>query len=139
MVSIVVQRGSGTNIVILVDCPHSSLALSLSDDLASVFDNDLVRLERAVAADTIPPVRRLDDLDTNVVLAASFSPLFELVEVAVAALSSYSAVTVVAFVEHETILTIVITACLLCAQAFRQFQALVCPPYTSSFSDKDVY
>ena len=63
-----------TNLVVLVLLVHSSIALLLGDDLARVLENDLMRLERAVAAHTIPTVCRLDHIDANVVLAPCLVP-----------------------------------------------------------------
>lgn len=77
-----------THIVILVNCSHSSFALSLSDDLSRVFHDDLVRFESPIAADAITAVFCLDNLDTYIVFASSLGSLLEFFEAAVSALGT---------------------------------------------------
>lgn len=128
-----------TNLVVLVGRPHPPLTLNLRDDLACVFDNDLVGLEGAVATDAISAIRSLDDLHADVVFSTGFGPVLQLVEAAVAALGTQSAVAVVALVEHVAVLAILVTACVFGAHASGQFQRLVCLPKTSGVANKDIW
>jgi hypothetical protein len=114
-------------------------AVRLGDDLAGVFDNDLVRFERPVAADSIPAIHRFDDLDTNVVLAACLRAMLELLKIAIPTVRSQSAIAVVAFVEHVPVLTIFVATCILRAHASRELRMLVRLPEAGCLANKDIY
>lgn len=100
-------------LVILVDFIHSSFAFLFGDDLACVFHDDLVRLEAAIAADAIAAVRRLDNLDTDAIFSALGSPGRQVGKGTVCAFGLANvAICVVAFVEHDSVLTRLGTAIL---------------------------
>lgn len=123
----------------LIDRPHSFLTLRLGDNLTRVLHNNLVGLKGAVAPNTVPTIRRLDDFHADVVLASSLGPLLELLETAVTALLTHSAITFITLVEHVAVLTLLVAARFWRAHALGQFTVLVCPPYTGRLSHKDVY
>ncbi len=101
----------GTNIVLLVDGVHPLIALLLRDNLPGIFGDDLVRLEGAVASDAIPAVGSLDDFDPDIILAAGFPSASQFGEASICAvLFTDAAIGVVAFVKHESVLTIVVTS-----------------------------
>ena len=102
-----------TYLVVFVHSVHSCLGLFLGDNLTSILDNDLVRLESTIASNAIPPVQRLDDLDADVVFPALLDSLSQAFEATVPALLfTKSAVAIVTLVEHESIHAITITSSL---------------------------
>lgn len=127
-----------THVVILVHSAHPPLTLRLCDDLSSILDNDLIRLECSIAADTITTVGSLDDLNADVILAARFRPLLELTEIAIPTFWTQSAITAVALVKHVTVLAVLITASLFLAHASGQLELLVCSPLFGSVTNKDI-
>jgi hypothetical protein len=110
----------------------------LRENLSGVLNDDLIGLEGAVAADAVATVLGLDDLNSNVVFASSLGPVFESFEVAVSTLWTQPTVSVVTFVEHVAILTVLITASILLAHASRQLEVLVRFPKTSGVTNKDI-
>lgn len=92
-------------LVLLVYSAHTFLALSLSNDLAGVLHNDLVRLKGAVTANAVSTIWGLDHLNTHVIFASGLSSLLELFEVPIATLRTYAANPVIAFIEHVAVLT----------------------------------
>lgn len=58
---------------ILVALVHAFVTLVLCDDLPSIFDNDLIRLERTVGPYAVATISCLHDLDANVVFASRFT------------------------------------------------------------------
>lgn len=101
-----------TNLVVLVDSPHPPFAFGLSQNLAGILHDDLVRLKGTVAAHSISTVWCFDNFDANVVFPSSLAALFELLEASVPAFASQPAIAVVAFVKHVAILTVLVTASL---------------------------
>lgn len=106
-----------THIIGLVYCPHPLLTLKLCDNLSSVLNNNLIGLKGAIAAHTIPTIRSLDHLHSDIVLATGLGSLLELVEAAVATVRPQPAVAIVTLVEHIAVLTVLITAIFLGAHA----------------------
>ncbi len=102
-----------------VDLIHSPVALFLCYNLTSIFHDDLVRLEAAVAADSVTAVRRLDNLDTDAILAALGSTSSQGRKGTVCAqVFAQVAVPLIALVEHDAVLAVVTTALVGRANAF---------------------
>lgn len=89
----------------------------MCDDFSGVFHNDLVWLKGSIAAHPISTIRCLDDLNSDVVLAASFRPVLEFVEVSVSTLWSKPAITTITLVKHVSILAVFVTASVLVTHA----------------------
>lgn len=60
---------------VLIALVHALVTLALCDDLAGVFDNDLVRLECTVGPYAVATISCLHDLNANVVFASRFASL----------------------------------------------------------------
>lgn len=73
-----------SDLAVLISIPHPILALILSNDLTSIFDDDLIWVKGPIAPHTIPAVQSLDNLDTNVILASGLAALSQTIEAAVA-------------------------------------------------------
>lgn len=55
------------DLVVFVYCIHAVIALILGDDLACIFNNNLVRLETPHGSYAVPAIRSFEYLNTNVV------------------------------------------------------------------------
>jgi hypothetical protein len=128
----------GTYLIVLVYRSHPLLALGLSYDFTSIFNDNLVGLECAIAADAVSAVGCLDDFHANIVFSPGLCPLLKLLKASVATVRAQSTVSIVTFVEHVPILTVLVASCLFCAHAFGQFHVLVGSPYTTRLSNKNI-
>lgn len=108
-----------TYVVVFVDLIHSSVALFFCDNLTSIFHDNLVRFEAAVAAHSVTTVRGLDNLDTDTILAAFGSTSGQGRKGTVCAkFFAQAAVALVTLVKHYTVLAIVTTTVLRRANTF---------------------
>lgn len=55
---------------ILIFLIHAAIALFFGDNLADVFHDNLVGFERSVCSNAITSILRLEDLDSNTILAS---------------------------------------------------------------------
>jgi hypothetical protein len=100
-----------TYLIILVLFVHPALTFRFRDDLARVLHDNLVGFETAVAADAVAAVTRLDNLHTDTVPAALLGALLQVLKRAVLAMVlAEVAVCVIALVQHDAILTVLIAA-----------------------------
>jgi len=105
-------------IVVFVIFIHAAITLILSNDFSGIFNNNLVRIEAAIASDAIPSISSLDDLDTDSVRAANFTSFLQFSESAIGACcSSCATVGVITLIEHDSILTIFVASILWSAHA----------------------
>ena len=125
-------------LVFLINRSHSFLTFRLRDDFPSVLHDDLVGFECAVAANTVSTVQCFDHLDPDVVLASGLGPLLDLIEASITTIGSQAAITVIAFVEHVAVLTIIITARFRDAHTFRELRVFVRPPYAPRLADEHI-
>lgn len=129
---------ASSHLIVLVNRPHSTFALLLSNDLAGVLHNDLVRLEGAIATNPISAIRGLNDLYTDVVFASCLDALLQFLETAIPAVRAKATVGVITFVEHVPILAVLIATSLFGTRAGRQLYRLVFPPETCSIAHKHI-
>ena len=125
-------------LVFLIDRPHSFLTFRLRDYFPCVLHDDLVGFECAVAANTVSTVQCFDHLDPDVVLASGLGPLLDLIETSITTIGTQTAITVVAFVEHVAVLTILITASFRDTHTFRELRVFVRPPYATRLADEHI-
>lgn len=110
---------------VLVTTMHTIVTFFLSNNLARVFNNDLIRFERAVGTNPVAAVDCFAYLDTNVVLTASLCTFAEGLEGTIGAvIGADVAIAIIAFVEHETVMAIFIAATFGSTDTFRGFQSL---------------
>ena len=90
-------------LVLLIDLFHTPFTLRLRDDLAGIFNNDLMGLEGPHCPYTVTTAVSLHDLNT-IIIAIPFAASLELCKGAVATfLCCKSTVRAVAFIRHDTI------------------------------------
>lgn len=107
-----------TYLVVLVPLPHPVVTLVLRDNLPGVLYDDLMGFEGPIAANPIPTISSLDDLDAKVIFSARLVTLPEILKGSVSAvLGSNVAVHAVTFVEHEAVEAMLVTACVVRANA----------------------
>jgi hypothetical protein len=98
-------------LVILVHLSHPPIALALCNDLPRVFYNYLIGFKGSVAANSIPTICRLDYFNSNIILAAGLVALAKIFEAPVSTVFTTDvAIVIVAFVKHESIEAVLITA-----------------------------
>ena len=132
-------QDSKAYLVVLVPRVHPVLAFLLRDDLAGVLDDDLVGRKGPVAPDAVAAVGRLDHLDADVVFPARLAPFLQILEAAVRArLRADAAVVVVAFVEHQSVETVVVAAARGLADAGRVFVEFGVFPDVGGLTDEYV-
>ena len=103
---------------IFVELMHALITFFLSDDLASIFHDDLVWLKCPIRPNAMSTINGLADFDTDSVFPTSFGSLTQLFKGTICAMFwSDVAIAIVAFVEHEAVETILI------ATAFRSTDA----------------
>src|SRR4051812_17735866 len=108
-----------THIIVFIVFIHTSITLILRNDLTSVLDNDLMGLKGAIASDAITSICSLYHFDSNSVLATSSPAFLQVRKRTVGAMfAARGAVCIVTFVEHNPILTIVVTSDLRSTDAF---------------------
>lgn len=95
-------------------------------------------MKGAVAADTIATICRLNNFDTDIILTTGLGPVLEALEVSVTALGAQPAVSIVALVEHVTVLTVFVAAGVFSAHTERQLKVLVRFPETPRITNKDI-
>lgn len=104
-VSFIRSAVSLSHLVFFVDLLHTPLTLRLSDDLTSIFDDDLMGSERPHCSDTVPTAFGLHDLDA-VVISIPFTSSLELCKRAVSAfLCCESTICTVALIRHDAVMT----------------------------------
>ena len=108
---------------------HTILAFLLSQDLTSIFDNDLIWCKASIASDTISSVDSFENLNANIVLVAVLDSLSQPSKSTISALlSSEQAIVVVALVVHHFIDAILVTTNVFPAETCRVFLELVNSP-----------
>lgn len=127
-----------THFIVLVYSPHSPLTLPLVDDLTCVLHNNLIWFKAAIAANAIASICSLYNLNSNIILAASLGAMFKLIETAVTAFWAQSTIATVTFVEHITVLAVLVTTSILSAHASRKLQFLVCFPLASRVTHEHI-
>jgi hypothetical protein len=105
-----------TYLVVLVIFIHPSVTFILGDNLSSVLNNDLMRIEAAIRSNTITTILGLDNLDSNSVLAARFPSLLQISKSTVCApIATSCTIRIITFIKHDSILTIFVTTAFWCA------------------------
>ena len=91
----------------------------MGNDLASILNDDLTWLERAIRSQAMPSVRRFAHFNTNMVLASGFASLAKLLKGSIGTmLRAYIAVAAIALVQHEAIEAILVAAACFGADTF---------------------
>jgi len=112
-------KGS-TYIIVLIVFIHAAITLVFCYNFASVLDNDLLGIKAAITSHTIPAISGLDYFNANSIFTPCFPAFLEISKSAIsAAVAASSAIRIVTFVEHSSVLTIHITSSLWGANAFR--------------------
>ena len=108
-----------TYLVVLVILIHASITFIFCNNLASILDDDLMRVKAAVASYAVAAISSLDDFDTNPVLATALPAFLQISEGAIGAMTlTGCAIVVITFVEHDSVLAILIASTLWGANTF---------------------
>lgn len=108
-------------LIIFIVFIHSTITLLFCDYFTGIFDNDLMSSEAAIGPYTITAIRGLDYLNTNPILSPAFPALSQLGErTVVAEIPADGAVGVIALIQHNFVLAVVIATRFRAAYAFRR-------------------
>lgn len=121
-----IRGGEGRSYLgILITPVHTVVTLLLSDDLAGILNNDLLRIESAVCADTVAAVESFAYLNPDAILTTSFCSLAERFEGTVSAvLGADVAIAIITLVEHRAVVASFIASRIGLAVAFGEFLGL---------------
>jgi hypothetical protein len=112
---------SKTYIIVLIVLIHAPVTFIFRNDFSSVLNDDLISIEASIASHSIATINRLDNLNTNSILAAPFTTLLKISKGTVGAiLTACSTVGIVTLVEHDSVLAIFITSTFGSAHALRR-------------------
>ena len=106
-------------LIVLVVLIHTAIAFIFRNNLTSVLNDYLMRVEAAIATNSIPTIRSLDHFDTNSVLATSPAAFLEISKCTICAVSTTSAaISIITLVEHDSVLAINVTSTVWSANTF---------------------
>ena len=129
-----------TYLVVLVYSPHPVIALILSYNLSSVFDNNLIRLKSTIGSNPITTISCLDDFDSNIILPTSLAALTKVFKTAIGTMfRSDVTVAVITFIEHESIETVLVAPRESFANTRGVLKTFGLLPELCCISDKHVY
>lgn len=109
---------------------HSTFALPLGDDLASVLYYDLMRFKRPHSPYTVASILRVNNLNT-VIITISFGSSFELCKWSIATLlGGQPAICRVAFIGHDAVMAVFATPVLGTTVALRGILLIGFPEFS---------